>query len=293
MTKVKSVFKVGEIGHVFAHQTAEHGRCNNNIFFNGDTIYSYGTHFPIAKHVTNKKKEKALLFTTRSYSNTTAKHIAVVRSACSHLNFIYCFNPNSEHNENIESFHVMMKNQLNGLNKAKKPEKYIEPAKDTLNDLKKYCEFFSLKVPAKSIELIESAENGGYKEYLEKEAKRIEAQEKAAKKREQKKFQETLKNWREGKSDRLYSRFFDRDYLRYNGKRIETSQGVEIPLEVGKKAFAFITSTISNGGCNDCEYKILGYRVGSVTKEMLRIGCHNIDISEINNVAKQLNWIKP
>lgn len=292
MTRVKTVFPLDDLVHLFAHQGSTNARnSKGNVFVSGDTIYSYGNHFAIAKHVTNKKKEKALLFTTRSYSNSTAKHIHAVRSACSHLNIIYCYNPNSEHKDNLESYHNLIKGELEGLTNARKPEKYIEPAKRILADMKKYCDFFSLKVPKHTIELIEGAENGEYKEYLQKEAKRIEAQEKAEKKRKQKKFQESILKWREGKSSRLYDRLFDRDYLRLNEKkRIETSQGVEIPLEVGKKAFDFITSTISNGGCKDCDYKILTYNIHSITPDLLTIGCHKIEIDEINNIAKQLNW---
>lgn len=47
----------------------------SNLFIDGDTIYSYGHHFPIAKH-TDKfvDGKEIILFTTKSYSVTTAKH---------------------------------------------------------------------------------------------------------------------------------------------------------------------------------------------------------------------------
>ena len=56
----------------------------NKFYFSGDTIYSYGSHFPIARHVTNKRGS-AVLLTTRGYSATTAGHKAVVARACQHL----------------------------------------------------------------------------------------------------------------------------------------------------------------------------------------------------------------
>lgn len=45
-----------------------------SFFFRGDTIYSYGQHFPIARHVTGTRGRAAVLFTTRDYSKTTSKH---------------------------------------------------------------------------------------------------------------------------------------------------------------------------------------------------------------------------
>ncbi len=52
----------------------------SNFFWDEDTIYSYGRHFPIAR-VIERNGKKAVLFTTRGYSNTTAGHIREVKSA--------------------------------------------------------------------------------------------------------------------------------------------------------------------------------------------------------------------
>lgn len=293
MSRVKRVFPTDEVAHLFAHKHTEDARNpNDNLFVSGNTIYSYGSHFPIASHISNKKHENALLFTTRGYSNTTAKHLSIVRSACSHLNIIYCNNPKGEHEDNLEAFHKSIEYTLKGLTNARKPERYIEPAKDTFNELKKYCEFFSIKVPKRTEKIISSAENGEYKEYLQKEAKRIAAEIKRKEKKKLEMFKETLIKWRENKSDRIYNNPTGFDFLRHNGKRIETSQGVEIPIEIAKKAYKFICSTIKNGGCSDgeCNYKILDYDVKEVSNDFLRIGCHNISMTEINNLAQEMNW---
>lgn len=290
---MKKVVSKSEVAHLFAHQSQDEARnSGDNFYFKGDTIYSYGSHFPIAKHIVNKNKEKGLLFTTRTYSNTTAKQISVTRSACSHLNIIYCTSPDNSHEDNLKGFYNSIKSCLYGLGNARKPERYIEPAKDVFNDLKKYCEFFGLKIPKSSIELMEDAQNGKYKEYLQKEAKRIEADKKKAERIKAAAFKVSLSKWRENKTPRIYDNPSGVDYLRYNGKRIETSQGVEIPLEIAKKAYKFILSSIKNGGCSDgeCNYKILDYDVKEVSNDFLRIGCHNIAMTEINNIAQEMNW---
>jgi hypothetical protein len=61
----------------------------SNIFFVGDdvarTLYSYGCHFPIARI-----EGGVCYFTTRGYSNSTAKHIRLADSALTGFLKIYC-----------------------------------------------------------------------------------------------------------------------------------------------------------------------------------------------------------
>ena len=42
----KHVFDTGEIPHLWAHRTQDEARNRQgNLYFTGDTIYSYGSHF--------------------------------------------------------------------------------------------------------------------------------------------------------------------------------------------------------------------------------------------------------
>lgn len=50
------------------------------MYFEGPTIFSYGSHFPIATHVTNARGERAVIFTRETYSVTTQKHMS-----CDHI----------------------------------------------------------------------------------------------------------------------------------------------------------------------------------------------------------------
>src|SRR5579872_324467 len=86
MARTKHVFPTDEIAHLWAHSKTQDDARNpgGNFYFSGDTIYSYGSHFPIARHVTNEQGQAAILFTNQTYSNTTAKHIGQVRRAIPH-----------------------------------------------------------------------------------------------------------------------------------------------------------------------------------------------------------------
>jgi hypothetical protein len=59
--------------HLWAHHTQDDARNRQgNLYFTGDTICSYGSHFPIARHVKNDSEKRAVLFTTATYSVTTS-----------------------------------------------------------------------------------------------------------------------------------------------------------------------------------------------------------------------------
>lgn len=60
-----------------------------NMFIDGNTVFSYGYHFPIAR-ITDTKDENGktiALFTNRGYSNTTAKHKNLVSVALCQAGF--------------------------------------------------------------------------------------------------------------------------------------------------------------------------------------------------------------
>ncbi len=85
MAQVKTVYPTSEIAHLWAHQTQRSARNpQGNFYFQGDVIYSYGEHFPIAR-IRHNGKKKMVMITTRTFSSMTSGHTAAVRMACKHL----------------------------------------------------------------------------------------------------------------------------------------------------------------------------------------------------------------
>jgi hypothetical protein len=77
------VYPPRDVAKVWAKQTQDAARNRTgNIYFYGDTIYSYGPHFPIAR-LTDviHRGQRVVLFTTLGYSSTTAGHKSCVRRA--------------------------------------------------------------------------------------------------------------------------------------------------------------------------------------------------------------------
>src|ERR1039458_2443164 len=83
---MRTVVPSRQVAHLWAHQSQEEAKnSNGSLYFNGKTIYSYGSHFPVATFAENAAGQTAVLFTTSTYSITTSGHCSAVRSAVRHI----------------------------------------------------------------------------------------------------------------------------------------------------------------------------------------------------------------
>ena len=90
---IRYVHPVDMIAHLWANRSQDSARnAGGNFYFQGDTVFSYGSHFPIARHV-ETRRGSAVLFTTRDYSVTTSGHKWTVLGACKHLTVFHVQHP--------------------------------------------------------------------------------------------------------------------------------------------------------------------------------------------------------
>lgn len=310
---MKHVFNTNEVAHVWANQLQNDARNQQgNFYFEGKTIYSYGGHFPIA--VLTGENNHFCLFTTRSYSNTTSKHIQYVRRAASHKEIIYCLHPDEAarnyHTNNINQFFYEIDNIAKKLEKAKKPEKYFNEIEGVKSRLNKYCDFFKIKLTNAQKSKISFTNAQEYKEAVIKANAALKKENAAKYKLGQKVYSNGIEAWKEFKESdykKLISPkeqtayyYFIRESgiemnvtnLRTNGKIIQTTKHIELPVNVGKRYYDFYNKIIANGGCKgDCNYKMLDYEVKEASKDFLIVGCHNIPSNEIKEIAAKLNWL--
>lgn len=271
---MKTVFSdLSAIAHLWANKSQQSARNSaTNFYVEGDTIFSYGGHFPIAKHVTNNKGEAAVLFTERSYSNTTAKHIRIAWQAASHKNLIRCFNPNTTHAENFNWWLRSAENEAANLAKAKKPEIYINNIAAIKAKAEKYAEFYNIPLPSPLADIFAIGSKDEYSQYIASANERKAKAEKEALAKAKKQLQAELKKWQAGEGHRMYNRI-ERDYLRmseYDGRQIvETSQGVRIELPEANRIFgAIVARTLKAGDKVAHRYEVT--KVNGVVS----IGCH-------------------
>ena len=266
---MKTVFNNSELAHIYANQRQQHGRnSNRSFYFEGKTIYSYGGHFPIAKIVANESGDDCMLFTYRTYSNTTAKQINIVRSATRQYKKIYCHTPSTNHSSNFASWLQLAEHEATKLIKAKKPELYLNELSRLHSEVSEYAQFFNIEIPLNLTAVLCIKDKSENLEYMSKKAILIKEEKRQADKIQKQEFKEAINKWFKGETQRLYKRC-NIDFLRVNENRVETTQAVQIPIEIAKRLHDKIkTNTLKVGE------SLLSYRVDQVG-DIIKIGCHN------------------
>jgi hypothetical protein len=280
---MRKVLPVSELCHKWANQEQESARnANGSIYFNGSTIYSYGSHFPIAKHIVNEQGQRAVLYTERNYSNTTAKHKSHVWMSCKNDNIIYCANPESSHADNFNYW--LNTADLHGASKlktARKPEIYLNTLSIIENKAVKYAEFFGIELPETLKAVLSIKDKSQYLDYQHKANELAKIEEAKRLKEQKKKFKDDIKKWFNLETSRLYTSY-KYDFLRINENRIETTQAVQIPLELGKRLYQSIKNQSLKVGD-----KVLNYSVNEIGNE-IKIGCHTFKQSYLLKFGSQL-----
>jgi hypothetical protein len=265
---MKKVFNNSELAHKFAEQTQYEGRnSNGSFFFDNCTIYSYGRHFPIAKVYTNQRGVEALLFTFRTYSNTTSKQISITKAATRQYKRVYCYNPEMSHTDNFKAWLNLAEIQAEKLLKAKKPEIYISELGRLSNQANEYADFFDIEIPDILKMVLSIKDKKENLEYMAKRSEIIKVNQAKKLKEDKKEFKEQITKWFNYETQRIYAKY-KFDFLRVNNERIETTQAVQIPIEIAKRLYNKIKANNLRVG-----EQILNYRVEQ-TDDIIKIGCH-------------------
>lgn len=309
MTKRKKhVFDTGEIPHLWAHRTQDEARNRQgNLYFNGDTIYSYGSHFPIARHVTNGAGERAVLFTTATYSVTTSGHCSAVRSAIPSGIPVFSV-PNVCHGRYSGSELAADDHAGNLADYAERIDKHVVTSARARSSYPKewnhqraghlrqqafdYCSFFGLRAP--NIPEVPELDSDALAAIRKREAKR------AAEKGEQTKReraeaiarqQELITKWRAGQySGCLYDIPV---MLRIDGNEVLTSRGVRFPVSHAKRALAFVRKIRKSGDAyvrNGHTIHLGPYAIDRIEPDgTVKAGCHVVSWQEIERIAPVLD----
>lgn len=280
-----------EVAHIWAQQKQKEGRAGH-LFFKDKSIYSYGRHFEIARFV----NDDTVLFTTRRYSNTTAKHKNEVRRAISHKDILYvpCFD---NHNENISYY---LRRAKESKEKALRAIAYggyhCVDVKRYLDEGLKYVGHFKVdkelkKEVVKLAGLLEKDKlfSNEEKETLKRRKlsneKRLKTREdnlKIARAQAQEKYLKEIEDWKNGVIERApYSYSFDNPVvLRVKDDRIETSKGAQITVKTALKLWEVIKAKQSVEG-----FKLDNYEAQEIKDNVLTVGCHHIPLSELERIA--------
>lgn len=279
---MKKVFSNSELTHIYSQQQQTEGRNSNGSFhFYKETLFSYGSHFAICKFIMNDSGDGILLFTERTYSNTTAKQISLAYNATLQHNKIFCGYPNGTHEENFKYWIIQAENVATKLIKAKKPIKYLNELEVIQEKANKYSNFFNIAIPEKLGMLLNIKDKNEFIQYNELKNEFIKKEEKLKKLRTKKEFKEAFKKWLNLETAYLYNRI-NFDFLRLNDENVETTQGVKIPLEIAKR----IAKKLENNTLNVGD-KILNYDILEMGKD-IKIGCHTFNRNYLLKFSSKL-----
>lgn len=297
---MKTVFTNSELTHVWANQSQTHGK-GSNMFFEYDSIYSYGYHFKIAKHMTNQNGQKCVLFNDKSYSNTTSKHQSLVwRSIPTNVHFFKVKtifeNIETATNAHLENLNNYLEYAEQAKSKAITAHKlkngFIEQAKISIGVFENYKAFFSLeglvfqyqtinKRYSDILEWLIDYQNS--KEFKEWQIKKEENKKKAEQKAIEK-AKESIEAFRQFKISSIYANL-GHYLLRYNKEtqNIETSGGVKMNALIFLKAYnRLINNELIKG------QHVGDFTYNGIENEIVSVGCHKIPMTEIKNVVSLL-----
>jgi hypothetical protein len=295
MTRIRHVYPTDMVAHLWAHRSQESARNGNNFYFDGDMIYSYGSHFPIARHV-ETKRGSAVLFTTRSYSATTAGHKCIVEGACRHLTVFHVqhvcdTNRKGQFDEYRERYVELARKYSRA--RSNKPW-ILGSLRDLVDEANRFAEFFALRSRL-SLPTDLSA--------MEAECGAIEKRERERKQRAEanrrREALERLQKWVDGETDFLCQQSYGPIRLRVKGEELQTSRGARVPLAHAVKAFRIIKRLHDKGQSyerNGHTIHLGHFPLDAVdTQGNVTAGCHHVEWPEIERVATLagVNHVRP
>lgn len=286
---MKRVVEPGMVAHLWAHKSQDSAKNpGGNFYFYGDTIYSYGGHFPIAKHVENRKGEQAVLLTTRTYSSTTAGHISAVVSACSHLTVFHVANVTldgaAEYRKQFTEYRERQLRLMTEYIKARQRKLRILRAIGALTDeANAFAAFFGLrqrlKLPADTEKMAEECERVGKAEV---------ARVKRAETKAQRRRLEQLDKWVAG--EYVYASFGGLPVrLRINGDVLQTSLGAHVPMKDAKRVYKILAKLRKRAKTyqrNGETIRLGPFDLDSMDETgTVKVGCHSVAWEEIQRIA--------
>jgi hypothetical protein len=267
---MKTVFNNSMTAHVWFSQSQDYGNnSNSSLYFSGATIFSYGSHYPLA---TIYKDQEVVLVNSTPSSVTTGQHRSDVLRAIDNETFKTISVPDTmdaQNRENIEHLESRVLETLENLFKGRMHhESHYIYSIGKYND---YLDYFGPFVGHEKIEIDDHLESFS----TEVAKKRRIRESKEAEKRKIIQAKQ-LQEFRVGETSSVNSH---KIYLRVRNGLVETSHGADVPLKDALRLYKALKNKTVN----------IGHIVGSFTLEkhsddIVKIGCHVIELSEADLV---------
>lgn len=289
---MKTVYPNRQLAHIWAQQTQANGRnASGSFYFDGPTIYSYGSHFPIATFTTAPNGARFVFCTADRYSATTAKHIGYVRSALYNLPGVSeVYHPGKPTRPPTEIMAALVDARETALEKAAKSRKYAAQYLEDADRLERsalaLCDAFGISAPTfppRDLDEIRAR--------VAALAKFNRAQEAEKKERQRLEVAAALVEWRN--YERATMPYYGGPaFLRLSqdGATVETSRGASVPASAAPAVWALVRRALET---HDDQHPA-GFRIGEFPLNRvtatgnLHAGCHFIEYAEVLAIVRQL-----
>lgn len=277
---MKTLVKTENVAHLWAHQAQDNARSpGKRLYFEGKTIFSYESHFPIACHVKHRGKA-AIFFTTRDYSSTTASHKSDVRRAIPKgWTVFYVDRPDMTPAQVLKSYRDDISQRRAGLASTTHKVKRVlrwQTLRGIIGNANAFAEFFGYKIrfelPENSAELdrladereaalkarrevIEARQRAERAAWEAAEPERAAAREAARIERERREALSAaqraaelpgeIEKWRNGAN--VYVGDSPETVCRIIGKEIETSRHARFPVEHALRIVPIVSRILAAG----------------------------------------------
>jgi hypothetical protein len=294
---MKKVVTNSQVPHLWAHQTQSEARnSTGSLFFDGPTIYSYRTSFPIATHVTNERGEKAILFTTCDYSVTTSGHKSNVASSIpsgvhvfnvdlSNLDHWNGFRPAgcvAAYNEQIEEH----ERKAARARSTWSVDHELRRASETREEAIEFVAFYGLSETVREL----SANLETVKAACKADAARKAQQIRLEKASREKEYADQIEAWLRGGSVNLP--YGIDTMLRVKNGEVETSRGVSFPVDHARRGLVLVDAVKSSGEAwqrNGHTCHLGHYQIDRIEANgTVHAGCHVVTYKAIERVREQI-----
>lgn len=294
---MKKVFRSqAQCAHVWAAQTQTEGR-SGPLWFDGPTIYSYGTHYPIASF----QRGVVLYNSTGSSATTEGKHKNAVRSALHGLGVPVIRVPHRfvTGRESAECLQALLAERMGTLAKAARARLYaeglLERADTQQNAAVNYALAFDLPVP-----VFEPFDRAAILAKLRTARAAVAARETAAEAEWRAEYAVNLAKWRDAGEtiSGFYAKYPVPTALRLSndGTAVQTSRGASVPVSDARKLWGMIKLCRATGEhvlaqCGDHRIPVGAFELREIRADGTAvIGCHTLEYSETSAFAAAQGW---
>lgn len=289
---MRTVVSSREVPRLWIHQSQEHARnSNGSLFFQGDTIYSYGEHFPIAR-IVQRKGRVAVLFTTATYSVTTSSHCSSVSRAIPPDLTVFNVPLDKPHtlDEWVEDYDARIDLATAKVALAKKHASWAaESLGKLVTEANAFIKFWGLKRRFKL-----PSDFDAVRAKLKRDAARKTLETKQRNAEILKRNKQEIADWQNGVPYSSIPYAVPEIYLRVRDGEIETSRGARFPVDHALKALRIIRSVKLSGepyrrGSSHETIHVGHYSIDSIDKNgNVTVGCHRILNGEIERIGALL-----